>query len=103
MISSPIVLMTVPWCCSVAVRITSMQIETISRARTSPSDSYSRVEPTTSAKTMASSMSFPMRLVQRKARGGAYGGTTALGEIIRDWHTAGSAHQAHADAHRLPG
>src|SRR6516225_8430783 len=38
-----------------------MQIATMSRARTSPMMSYSRVEPTTSAKTMASSISLPMR------------------------------------------
>ena len=58
--SSPMVLITVPWRCSVALRITSMQIDTISRARTSPMRSYSRVEPTTSANRMASSMSLPM-------------------------------------------
>src|SRR6266403_617406 len=60
MTSSPMVLMTVPWRCSVAVRITSMQIATISRARRSPMVSYSRVDPTTSANRMASSMSLPM-------------------------------------------
>src|SRR6516162_2695848 len=58
--SSPMDLITVPSRCSVAFRITSMQIATMSRARTSPMLSYSRVEPTTSANTMASSMSFPM-------------------------------------------
>ena len=50
MISSPIVLMTVPPCCSVARRMISMQTATLSRAATSPSSSYSRVLPTTSAK-----------------------------------------------------
>ena len=36
MTSSPMVLITVPWRCSVALRMTSMQIATISRARRSP-------------------------------------------------------------------
>src|SRR5579863_1093834 len=54
------VLITVPWRCSVALRMTSIQIATISRARTSPMRSYSRVDPTTSANRMASSMSLPM-------------------------------------------
>ena len=61
MTSSPMVLMTVPWRCSVALRMTSMQIATISRARTSPIRSYSRVDPTTSANRIASSMSLPMQ------------------------------------------
>ena len=39
MTSSPMVLMTVPPFCSVAPRITSMQIPTMSRARKSPSNS----------------------------------------------------------------
>src|ERR1700686_3554772 len=60
MTSSPMVLMTVPWSCSVALRITSMQIATMSRARRSPIVSYSRVDPTTSANRMASSISLPM-------------------------------------------
>ncbi len=58
--SSPMVLMTVPLFWSVAVRITSMQTPTMSRARRSPSSSYSLVLPTTSANTMASSVSFPI-------------------------------------------
>src|SRR5580658_413024 len=60
MTSSPMVLITVPWRCSVALRITSMQVATMSRARKSPMVSYSRVDPTTSANSMASSMSLPM-------------------------------------------
>ncbi len=60
MTSSPIVLITVPLCCSVAVRMTSMQIATMARARWSPSDSNRRVEPTTSANRMASSISLTM-------------------------------------------
>src|SRR3984957_5868031 len=38
-----------------------MQMPTMSRARRSPSNSYSLVLPTTSAKTMATSISLPIR------------------------------------------
>ena len=62
MISSPMVLTTEPPCCSVARRMISMQIETLSRAAMSPSSSNSRVLPTTSAKRIASSWSCPIEL-----------------------------------------
>src|ERR1700689_283521 len=69
--SSPMVLITVPWRCSVALRMTSIQIATISRARTSPMRSYSRVDPTTSANRIASSMSLPIQaqIIRNAIRG----------------------------------
>jgi hypothetical protein len=63
-ISSPMVLMTVPRLRPVASRMISTQSWISSRARWSPSCSYRRVLPTTSAKTTATSVSVLVTLAE---------------------------------------